>query len=871
VDEKSEALMPAPDHVARTLTEAPRELREQEDWLLNALDAVSDGFWVWTVQTGQVFFSSHWMNLLGYAPEDTQPTVEFFFSVVHPDDLGPVQRSIEDQLAGLLPVRKVEIRLRTKSGQYRWAYCRSKVVARAENGKPARLVGAITDITDHKLAIEALRTSEGRLRLALEAAGQGSWELDVEAMSASYSPEHAQMLGYAPGELDFQNRTDFEASLHPDDRDAVFAAFRAHLAGQTEKYSAEFRLRTKAGDWMWILSNGRVISHDAAGRPLRVIGTHMNINASKQADAALRASEARYRRAEHGVNDGLWEWNIKTGVDYRSPRWLEILGYQPGELPLHVDPFNDLVHPDDKAKVWACVDQHLKHGHPYDVEMRLRHKNGHYVWVQTRGRAEHGADGTPSLMAGSITDISARKRAEERLTQSSTLAGFGCWELDLTSRDLWWSAEQYQLNGIAPGTPVDQDLFLSLIHPDDREDFNKAFERLLRSDSSDLEYRIVRRTGDVRHIRGVAALVRDAHGNPRSVNGANMDVTSHVKQRRALQESEARLRQAQRIAQVGDWELNVRSGGLHWSDEVFRIFELDPTQFSASYETFLNSVHPDDRDMVDQAYTTSLRTREPYRIVHRLLMPDGRAKHVEEQCETNFAPDGTPLTSRGTVQDVTERIRHEGEIRSALKEKEVLLREIHHRVKNNLQVISSLLAMQEDLIVDPEARTALGESINRVRSMRLIHDRLYQSEVRTLVDFSDFVREMVAVLVRSYRANESCNVSINVVPCVLNVETAMPCGLILNELVSNALRHGMNNGAGDLDVDIHTEPAGGFVLTVRDSGHGLPPGFDIKKQSSLGLQLVASLVRQIKGTLVVGNEGGASIHVAFKELPHVDR
>ncbi len=131
----------------------------------------------------------------------------------------------------------------------------------------------------------------------------------------------------------------------------------------------------------------------------------------------------------------------------------------------------------------------------------------------------------------------------------------------------------------------------------------------------------------------------------------------------ALRESETRLNEAQRIAQVGSWELTLDTSALTWSEQIFRIFEIDPVQFEASYEAFLDRVHPDDRDLVNATYRSSLETRQPYEIVHRLLMADGRIKYVQERGETEYRPDGTPLRSAGTVQDITDRRRAEEELR----------------------------------------------------------------------------------------------------------------------------------------------------------------------------------------------------------------
>ncbi len=153
--------------------------------------------------------------------------------------------------------------------------------------------------------------------------------------------------------------------------------------------------------------------------------------------------------------------------------------------------------------------------------------------------------------------------------------------------------------------------------------------------------------------------IKDDNGRLREVIVMHEDVAEKEQVLQALRESEARLSEAQRIAQLGSWQLDLRSNTLQWSDEIFRIFEIDPQRFGASYEAFLDAIHPDDRERVDAAYLNSLENRLPYQIEHRLLMKDGRVKYVQERCETEFAADGKPLSSMGTVQDISERKRAE--------------------------------------------------------------------------------------------------------------------------------------------------------------------------------------------------------------------
>ena len=215
------------------------------------------------------------------------------------------------------------------------------------------------------------------------------------------------------------------------------------------------------------------------------------------------------------------------------------------------------------------------------------------------------------------------------------------------------------------------------------------------------------------------------------------------------------------------------------------------------------------------------------------------------------------------VRDVTERNNAESQIRQSLQEKEVLLKEVHHRVKNNMQVISSLLSLQEEHITDPAALVSFRDSQNRVRSMALVHEKLYRSESLASINFSEYVEDLLASLKRSYML-ASIDVRAETDNLRLGVDTAIPCGLIINELVSNALKHAFKGRErGTVCVRINRDGHGGTSMLVEDDGNGLPADFDWRQGGSLGMQLVSMLTEQIGGSLSVHVSTGTRFTITF--------
>ena len=226
------------------------------------------------------------------------------------------------------------------------------------------------------------------------------------------------------------------------------------------------------------------------------------------------------------------------------------------------------------------------------------------------------------------------------------------------------------------------------------------------------------------------------------------------------------------------------------------------------------------------------------------------------------------------LRDVTQRKAAEEQPRSALAQKEVLLKEIYHRVKNNLQVVSSLLNLQGRGVADEATRRLLQESSNRVKSMALVHEQLYRSRDLSNIRFGEYARQLVEHLTQAHRPlSQTVPVRAVVAGIELGVETAIPCGLILNELISNAYKHGYGEGArGEIVLEAGRLDDGRVRLSVADDGRGLPENFDPMRTTSLGMRLVQTLVGQLEGELRHGSARGAWFEVVFRpEISEVER
>lgn len=229
---------------------------------------------------------------------------------------------------------------------------------------------------------------------------------------------------------------------------------------------------------------------------------------------------------------------------------------------------------------------------------------------------------------------------------------------------------------------------------------------------------------------------------------------------------------------------------------------------------------------------------------------------------------GRPLYFVSQIEDITQRTEAEDQVRASLREKEVLLKEIHHRVKNNLQIVSTLLDLQSGHTEDRGALAMFRESRGRVRSMALIHERLYRSQDMARVDFAEYIRQLAVDLYRSYKVSDDdvrLEVVVNIPP--LSIDMAVSCGLLLNELMSNCLKHAFApDAAGCIRIDFHRDDAGRNVLIVADDGAGFPAPTDFRNTASFGLQLVNTLVEQLDGDVELTSGPGTTFTIRFPKL-----
>jgi PAS domain S-box-containing protein len=276
------------------------------------------------------------------------------------------------------------------------------------------------DITERRRSEAALRENEERLTLAFAGAQEGVWDWNLETDAVFYSPRWKQMLGYAEHEIE-AHVSAWERVLHPDDKVLAKQLNESVRRGE-RSYEGEFRLRHKDGHYIHVLSRGFPVRQDS-GPVVRIVGTHLDITERKRTEAALRESEERLTFAFAGAQEGVWDWNLDTGAVVYSSRWKEMLGYADDEIEPTVGAWERLLHPDDGQRAQEVNDSVVRGASTYEGEFRLRHKDGHYIHVLSRGfPVRHEPGGPVVRIVGTHFDLTERKQADAERARTDLLS-----------------------------------------------------------------------------------------------------------------------------------------------------------------------------------------------------------------------------------------------------------------------------------------------------------------------------------------------------------------------------------------------------------------------------------------------------------------
>jgi PAS domain S-box-containing protein len=914
------------DIAARKETE--EALRVSEETFAKMFQVTTVALALTRVEDGRVLdVNDQWLELMEYRREDVVGRCAAEYGGWKSlDDRAAILREVQDR--GF--VRDREVVVRPRSGR-EWTVLFSAQPI-AIRGEQLLLTSAV-DITARKQAEAALRKSEEEFKSMTETSPLAIFASSGLDETASYiNPTFVRLFGYTIE--DVPSATVWWPLAYPDEtyrnqigeewRRRIESAIKTHstiepmevvvtckdgskkniswgfVSTPTQNYSfgldltarkqAEAALQQVNAD---LLAANKQLATSRASALNLMEDADLARQQAERAAAALRESEQRIQQALLVSRSFTFEWDPATDQVRRSASCRTILGLTGGEAVNDTGQnYFQRVHTDDRARFVQMLGALTPAAGDYKTEYRAKCPGEREVVLEEIGQGEFDAAGRLTRLVGVTTDITERKRAEEALHESderlrvaTESARVGMWAADISSGTWDFAPQAARVFGLPHDGPVSIERILELTHPDDRERLSEQSALALAgAGEHEFEYRIIRPDGELRWVvlRGRTDL--DAEGRPWRNMGVVMDITA----RKAVEAERTRLSDelAERVtelqalletAPVAVWiaqDSQCRKiTGNAYADRLMQAPHGGNVSRSAgdavvAYKVFREGVELAPEAMPAQA---AIATGKPVAAtVLDLAFADGRVVQLMEAAVPLFDSRGQVRGAIATGVDVTALSQAERQIRSSLREKEVLLKEVHHRVKNNMQVLASLVSLQADGLDDPATRAVFDEFRDQVRTMALVHESLYQSETLANIDFAYFASALTAGLARTHgRGNSDIRLRLDVEPVSLPIESAVPCGLILNELVTNAYKHAFRDrSSGEIVVRLRTDSAGRVRLGVIDNGVGLAAGVDWRQSPSLGLRLVQMLARQVRAELDLRTENGTAFQLTFTPSMH---
>jgi PAS domain S-box-containing protein len=380
-----------------------------------------------------------------------------------------------------------------------------------------------------------------------------------------------------------------------------------------------------------------------------------------------------------------------------------------------------------------------------------------------------------------------------------------------------------------------------------------------------------RKKGDRIDVSLTISPVKDPDGSVMGASAIARDVTEKKRIEAALRDSEARFRMMADTAPVMVWmagpDTHITFINKRWLEFTGRTVQEEIG------DNWFTGIHHDDLDRCRTSYLEAFKSEQPFFLEYRLRRHDGEYRWIMDTGVPLFDESGRFCGYIGTCMDLTERKDMEDQLRRMLKEKESLLREVHHRVKNNLQVISSLLNLQSASIKDPLVNQLFRECQVRITSIALLHETLHRSSDLSRIKMGDYIRTLTGHLFRSYGVDPNIIVlELNVDDVEFDIDTGLTCGLIIDELVSNCLKHAfVDDGGGKVHIDLLDHMDGTFTLCVSDDGVGIPKDGVLNNPDSLGLELVSLLAEKLDGSTELKSGAGTEWQIRFHQLQYSER
>jgi PAS domain S-box-containing protein len=734
----------------------------------------------------------------------------------------------------------------------------------------------IQDITNQKFVEDSLKESESILRSFFDSTGdmRGIIEVisDNDIRHIADNVITARYLGITPDMM--RNKLSSELG---EPKEIIHRWIKHYKESERTGKPVSFEyLDERENKEAWLVATVNYIGTNSQGQS-RYGYVVRNINEYKKAEEALRISEDKFSKAFKNSPNAITITRISDGkIIEGNESAYELFGYTPNEVIGNTtDQLNIWANQEDRQKLVRVL---LSNGFVQNEEFVLQKKDKSRMYVNLS--ASLITIDNQKCFLTSFINITNRKKAEEALRESEERLSA---VLDNT-RDVivrfnlktgvyeFVSPSVVDLVGYSPDEFINMDAktALEMIHPDDVTVLQEATERTSELGYAEAEYRQRHKNGEYIWVSNNMSIQKDNSGKSIYRISSIRDITNRKKSVSELKHLNERLSIASQSAKIGIWDWNIKTDNIEWNPMMFEILGLDPKENTASFDVWNNILHSEDLEIANKRIEKAIKEHKFLDSEYRIQKPNGQIRWINALGQADYNEEGIPRWMTGVCIDITERKKAEDETKKSLEEKELLLREIHHRVKNNLQIIASLLNLQESCVKGEELNI-LKESELRVKSMAIIHEKVYQSTNLTDVNFKEYIEKLVYDILYTYGIPKGeIQINLNIEDINLNIDTAIPLGLIINELINNSVKYAFPEDKGTITINMKPNNEE-TELIITDDGIGLPKDINLENSTTLGLQLVNNLTNQIDGHIEIDRSHGTKFKITFKEIIYKQR
>ncbi|NEV92971.1 PAS domain-containing protein [Psychroflexus sp. YR1-1] len=852
-----------------------------------------DGLWYWDLEQPE----EEWMNpkfwaVLGYDHREMPHKASAWQHIIHPEDLKLATENLIKHCENPDHPYNQTVRYTHKNGSTVWIRCRGLAI-RDQQGKPVRMLGAHQDITELKNKELLLQRTTDQLRKGQQISKTGSWELDLKTNEVLWSEELYKMFGLDPI-LPTPTFPEQKQLYSPESWETITASVALAIE-QGIPYELELKGIRTDGSQVWIWARGEAV-FDENKNITTLRGVAQDITERKKIELEREALNKQLNYALDASGDGIWDWTPANGVTVFSKAWVEMLGYEMGELAFLASEWAERLHPDDAQWVFAEIDkvtQTPDNGDTFSHEYRFRNKAGQYLWILNKAKVvERNEKGEASRVVGTHTNITEQKKKEAEIAAISkeikdiTSAINESSALSITNtQDLFVKVNKQlcELSGYTEEELIGQNHHILNSDYHDGEFWHNQKETIMAGKTWKGEIKKRKKDGSNYWVSCIVQPVLNESGKVVQYISIRQDITKRKKAEVELTKTKDFLLQTSRVAQVGGWDFNNLTGEISWSDTICDIHEV-PHGFVPTYEQMASYYAPESWAQLEKAIQKALVDGTPYDLELQLTSSKGKLFWVRAIGNSEFK-DGKCVRLLGVLQDINERKKAELELikakeqaEAASKAKSEFLANMSHEIRTPLNgVIGFTELLTKTPLNHVQQQYANSANVSGHTLLGIINDILDFSKIEAgMLELEVMKTDMVVLLENSI---DIINFSAadKGIELLLDIDPSMPrfahldairTKQILANLLSNAVKF-TEKGEVALKVAYHALEGnqGKLSISVRDTGIGITEEQKAKLFTSFS-QADSSTTRKYGGTglglvisQMIAEKMGSKIHI----------